>query len=266
MRETYVHFAYAGTLHSFFYNGRLGNRIIQNLALSSLARKHNVRAFYDMEEECRLLGLQLFSGELTMPSDSSAVVLTEENFPALLDSGSTQSSPFAVRMKGSTSNFLYFQTAFFARKLQQSILPSMAASLFEANPFRARIGHNRDTCVHLRLGDRAWLPTAEPSSYAAAIGVPAHGGKVFISSDSPSHPLVLELVAKFGAEVLPLERLAAMQFLATCEHLVLSDGSFGWNIGSMSQALNASKSIRYVSNSHFLAKDMYDAAEAWVRY
>jgi hypothetical protein len=43
-------------------NGRLGNQIIRNLALSLLAEKHNLKVNYCNNDIIEQLGIELFSG------------------------------------------------------------------------------------------------------------------------------------------------------------------------------------------------------------
>ena len=43
-------------------NGRLGNQIIQNLAVSLIAEKHDLKVNYSNKDTIAKLGIELFSG------------------------------------------------------------------------------------------------------------------------------------------------------------------------------------------------------------
>lgn len=65
-------------------NGRLGNQIIRNLAVSLLAKKHNLKVYYFNKDLIKKLGIQLFSGS---NSYNSIQLLTDNNYFAIYNSG-----------------------------------------------------------------------------------------------------------------------------------------------------------------------------------
>ena len=58
-------------------------------------------------------------------------------------------------------------------------------------------------------------------------------GKVYIASDTPTHPIVTNLVSHFSATVLSLNPVQTIQFGCTCMNIVISDGTFSWLIGAL---------------------------------
>ena len=254
-------FRFARTLHTFLAPGRLGNRVFQNLAISLLAEKFDVKAHYDMAPEFAALGLRLFtSGRQLL--DGPERPLSDAVLQGLL---STRARVLRHQLHvGPTS---YFQTPWFAKLLRHTVLPSMRGSIEDANPWRNRIGRNNDTCLHLRLGngprdvDDSQLSPSYFPSFSSAVG-PNPAGRVFIATDNPSSPGVAKLVTDLRAELLSFSVVQTVQFLSTCGHLVLSDGTFSWLIGAL--ALNAS-SVHYVPRGKNKWHGDIFVFEDWVR-
>lgn len=62
-------------------DGRLGNQIIRNLAVSIMAEKHNLQVLYKNEETIKRLGISLFHG---IHNYNTMIKLTDENYFDLL--------------------------------------------------------------------------------------------------------------------------------------------------------------------------------------
>ena len=199
-------------------------------------------------------------------------MVDESNFQALLNSTSVLGDRrFVLSFTGPK---VHFQVPWFARKVHDETLPAMADSLLRANPWRGRIGHNNDTFVHVRLGDRGVGNRRQAGEYAAAISAKlprSPGSLVFIASDSPRHPTVLSLAAQFNATILDhLGPVETMQFGSTAQHVVLSDGTFSWWIGVLadvlSHALGApAPSINWLRDKDDWYGDIFVFSE-WQRY
>jgi hypothetical protein len=59
--------------------------------------------------------------------------------------------------------------------------------------------------------------------------------KLYISSDSPNHPIVCELLQTYiGSNIINLDEIETLQFGSTCKYVVLSHGSFSAVIGYLS--------------------------------
>jgi hypothetical protein len=244
----------AGALHTFASHGRLGNKVFQNLAASLLAEKYNLVAHYAMGRECAELGLRLASGRGYMRGQAQS--LRDADLRALLEAPATQ-------LPGSFLVDQYYQTPWFARHLRHAVLPAMRQQLLAANPWRQRFGANSDTCVHARLGSTSAdnkddvdsimpLPEYFFPSLVAAVGTPP--GRVVIATDRPADKGVAELARRFSAELLDLSPVQTVQYLASCAHLVLSDGTFSWVIGAL--AWNAT-SVKYVPRQKAWHGDVY---------
>ena len=228
----------ASCLDTGGYSGRLGNKLFQNLAVSLVAQKYDVRACFSYEAECSQLGLRLVSGTRPSNEGASAVLVDESNLEALLYSHSS----FADQRLVLSVTKTYYQVPWFAEMLHDITLPGMSEGLLHANPWHDRIGNNNDTFVHVRLGDRETGNRRRAEDYAAAITAKlprSPGNEVFIASDSPRHPTVLALASQFNATILEtLDPVETMQFGCTARHIVLSDGTFSWWIGVLADVLS----------------------------
>lgn len=255
VKQAVVRFTYEGALHSHFAAGRLGNRVIQNVAVSMLARRYDVAAAYAMEHECRALGLELWSGSKRMTGPD--MVLTNQLLRNLLDAADGAQLPGHLHLNGEES---YFQFPWFAHIVRNYFRLEALDSLYRANPWRGRFNNNSDTFVHVRLGDIEHLPSRGAAAYAAAIGSPR--GRVLIASDSPAHPTVRTLVQRFNAELVLLSPVETIQLGATCANLVLSDGTFSWVIGALAPA---SSVVRIVPrhNASWTGDMVFDG---WTRF
>ena len=235
-----------GVLHTFDATGRLGNKVFQNLAVSLLSQRYDIVARYAMQEDFDALGLQLHSGAGFMRGPPRP--LLNADLRMLLEA-----KPAPLRH--TLAILETYQTPWFARHIRQAVLPPMRGTLLAANPYRERIGRNSDTCVHVRLGHTtadnagdidAFLPPPAylfPSFYAA-VG-PAPPGRVLVATDSPAHPGITALLQRFSAELLTLDAVQTVQYMATCAHLVLSDGTYSWLAGVLAGAMG-NATVRYV--------------------
>ena len=236
-----------GVLNPFLMGGRLGNSIFEMMTINMLARRYDLRAVYARASELCALGIQLWSGSQVMsgpevrapPAQQQALVqdlLSAEPPPAL---------PGVLVLDD------YFVFQWMAVRIREYFRDAQhAPCLRAANPWRERVDANKDTFVHVRLGDLENYHERDMSAYLAAIGEPE--GAVYIASDSPQHHTVLGIAAAFpqrscviggtcGGNMTLIE---IMQFGASCAHLVISDGSFSWTIGALSSRYASVKIVQ----------------------
>ena len=64
-------------------NGRLGNQIIRNLAVSFIAKKHNLKVEYYNKDVINKLGIELFTGSNVYDCMNS---LTDDNYFTIYNS------------------------------------------------------------------------------------------------------------------------------------------------------------------------------------
>jgi hypothetical protein len=204
--------------------GRFANHVLRNLYASFLAEAGNISFVYSYDDEMKQLGIPLFrSGEKTYPETA---IIRDEFFSDLLDKPvnynifvdwcSAQNHIFALRL------YNYFRTTQVMKSIQ------------EANKFKARYGANNDVYVHVRLDDAAeWNPGFDyyDAALTACVAQGVKGG--YISSDSPNHPTVLVLAAKYNLQLFEGQEIETIMLASSCKNLVLSHGTFSWLMGSL---------------------------------
>ena len=217
--------------------GRFGNHVIRNLYASFLAEAGNVKFIYSYDEEIKKLGIPLFRNGtntyekyLIIHDDFCLNLLDAKvDYNIFVDICSAQNHEFASKL------FNYFRT----KEIQSSIM--------KANMFAKRYDNNSDVFVHVRLGDVVKLNPGYDYYDSALSKCCVKGG--FISSDSPNHPIVLVLAAKYNLELFEANEVETIMMASTCKNLILSAGTFSWLIG----ALGFFSKV-YVPHSRFINK------------
>ena len=218
------------------YNGRLGNQIFRNLAVSLIAEKNDLNVHYANAALIESLGIKLFSGSQL---HSTSLQLTDDNYFSVYESG--------VRAN-LDANASYFQTQAISNLLYNH-LRSAQASILEKNPFQQRYQNNNDVHVHVRLTDVAHHnPGAQ--YYLEALASVGPYDTLYLSSDNLKHPIVEQIVAQHPATLLNYDEIKTFQFASTCRHQILSHGSFSAVIGYLS----------FFSEVHY---PKYSSAKMW---
>jgi len=203
--------------------GRFCNHVIRNLYLSFLAKNSNLAVTYSYLDEIKRLGIPLYT-EGTKTYENT-LIIHDSDFLSYLDCDlphnlfvdfvSAQHPEFALRLY----NFF-----------KESKEPIMAANIY-----KERYNCNKDVFVHVRLDDAAsWNPGY--AYYDSAL-VKCGAKSGFISSDSPDHPFVTGLAAKYGLSIVKKDEVETIMLASTCAHVILSHGTFSWVMGAL--AFNA---------------------------
>ena len=204
-------------------NGRLGNQIIRNLAVSLIAEKHNLNVNYNNKDLIDdKLGISLFSGSNV---HKSCITLSDANY-------------FDIRNCDDFNHNLdpnghYFQTKEITNFLHNHLHSDVVKSnIIEKNPFSSRYNTNNDLFVHVRLTDAAqWNPGID---YYLRTIQPIHYDHMYISTDDVNHSFVQTLLTLPNSTLINYDEITTIQFGSTCKHLVLSHGSFSAVIGYIS--------------------------------
>lgn len=112
------------------------------------------------------------------------------------------------------------------------ISPSIKNSIMTKNTYSY---DNNNLFVHVRLGDISISNndrTVSINYYVDCIEK-IQFTKGFISSDSPNHPMIRFLINKYNLELVRKSEPDTILFGSSCKHIVLSNGSFSWLIGTM---------------------------------
>jgi hypothetical protein len=104
--------------------------------------------------------------------------------------------------------------------------------IIEKNKFSTRYKANNEVFLHIRLGDSVQY-TPGFKFYDKVLSE-LKFDKGYIASDSPQHPICMELRTKYPTiEMVNANEVDTMLFGSTCKHIVLSHGSFSAIIGYM---------------------------------
>jgi len=204
-------------------NGRLGNQIIRNLAVSLLAEKHNLAVNYYNKDLISKIGIKLFSGS---KSYTNIQELTDNNYFTIYncDDLSYNLQP----------NKEYFQTKEITNLLYNYLhTDKIRSNIITKNPFKDRYNKNNDLFVHIRLTDVAHLNPGI-TYYINAIKNIAFDN-LYISTDDNNNSMIYEIIQLYpSAKLIECNEITTFQFGSTCKHIVLSHGSFSATIGYLS--------------------------------
>lgn len=204
-------------------NGRLGNQIIRNLAVSLLAEKYNLKVNYYNNDLINKLGIKLFNGSNSYESIQN---LTDDNYFTIYNSNNLN---YNLEPNGN-----YFQTKEITNFLYKYLhSDKVKSNIIENNPFKERYNNNNDLFIHIRLTD---VEIFNPgiSYYINAIKN-IKFDKLVISTDDKTHNIIINLLLLFpSAQILDVDEITTFQFASTFKNIVLSHGSFSAVIGYLS--------------------------------
>ena len=204
-------------------NGRLGNQIIRNLAVSLLAEKHNLKVDYYNKDLINKLGIELFSG---INSHECIQCLTDDNYFTIynMDELNYNLNP----------NNNYFQTKNITNFLYNYLHKyEIKSNIIDNNPFKERYTKNNDLFIHIRLTD---VERFNPgiTYYVNAIKNIIFDD-LYISTDDNNNNMVKELLKLYpSTQLINFDEITTFQFASTCKHIILSHGSFSAVIGYLS--------------------------------
>lgn len=220
-------------------NGRLGNQIIRNLAVSLLAKKHNLKVDYYNKELINNLGIELFSGSNSYDNIQS---LTDDNYFTVYNSDELNCDL--------NPNNNYFQTKEITNILYNYLhRDEIKSKIIENNKFKERYAKNNDLFVHIRLTDVAQYNPGI-TYYANAIKN-IKFDNLYISTDDKNHNIIIELLQLYpSSQLIDYDETTTIQFASTCKDIILSHGTFSAVIGYLS----------FFSNVHY---PIYELNKIW---
>ena len=216
-------------------NGRLGNQIIRNLAVSLIAEKHNLKVDYYNKDLINKLGIELFTGSNIY---QDVQILNDANYFIIYACDNLKNNL--------NPNDAYFQTKEITNLLYNYLhTEKIKSNIIEKNPFKERYNVNNDLFVHIRLTDAAtWNPGV--AYYLNTIKT-INFDNLYISTDDKTHSMVQTLITTYPtATLVDYDEIATFQFASTCKNIVLSHGSFSAIIGYLSFFSN----IYYLEYEH----------------
>jgi hypothetical protein len=202
-------------------NGRLGNQMIRNLAVSLIAEKHNLKVNYCNKELIERLGLKLFSGSNIY---TNTKILSDDNYFSVYNS--------ELNFNLDPNNN-YFQTKEITNLLYLYLHTDVIKNkIIEENPFKIRYNNNNDLYIHIRLSDASnWNPGID--YYKHTINMIEYD-TIYISTDEKTHNIINKLLEIPNTKLMNYDEINTFQFSSTCKHIILSHGSFSAIIGYLS--------------------------------
>jgi hypothetical protein len=204
--------------------GRLGNRIIRNLAVSLLAKKYNLQVNYCDKELINKLGIELYSGNQV---HKNTVELTDNNYFKIYNH------------ENGNFNYNLYPNCFFQTREITNLLYNylntyeIKSNIIKKNQFKERYNTNNDLYIHIRLTDVAHYNPGI-TYYTNAIKN-VNFDNLYLSTDDVNHNIIIKLKELYpGLQLLNFDEITTIQFASTCKHIILSNGSFSALIGYLS--------------------------------
>jgi hypothetical protein len=205
-------------------NGRLGNQIIRNLALSLIAKKYNLKVNYSNNTLITELGIPLYSGTNQY---LNTIHLTDENYFNILNSDKLEYNL--------NPNNNYFQTKEIIQLLYNYLHNyEIKKNIIDKNVFNVRYNNNNDLFIHVRLGD---VSHYNPGIhyYLNTIGKISSYDTMYIATDDINHGIIHTIINHYpNSKLIHNNEIDTIQFASTCKHVILSHGSFSAVIGYLS--------------------------------
>lgn len=105
--------------------------------------------------------------------------------------------------------------------------------------FNLKYETKEDVFIHYRIGDIENTDKMMPLKfYEKAIDTLNIDKQIFLSTDTPNHKNILYLREKYNCKLLYLQPIETLVYAKNFEHIILSQGTFSWWIGFLSQAKN----------------------------
>jgi len=204
-------------------NGRLGNQIIRNLAVSLIAEKHDINVQYYNKDLIHLLCINLFSGSKTFDHSQN---LNDDNYFATYNSDNINYNL--------NPNFNYFQTKEITNFIYDYLhMDSIKTNIIEKNPFNNLYDANNDLFIHIRLTDVSHFNPGINYYLNAIKNIKFDN--LYISTDDINHTIIKTIANLYpNTKLLSYDEITTIQFASTCKHIILSHGSFSAIIGYLS--------------------------------
>ena len=209
--------------NSNIHNGRFGNLFFLNMFLHFFSKKYDLLCNYKYFDKFSQLGIELYVGNKTY---DTTLLVTETNFLLFLDNNDNfQPSNIIIH------NDVWFQKKEFCLHLQEYFNNSIYKNkIILKNSFKERYNNNNDLFIHFRLGD-VESNTTKLFEYYDKLLKNIHFENGYISSDSIHSKYCEYFIKKYKLTVINYDEIKTIMFGSTCNHIVLSGGTFSWLIG-----------------------------------
>lgn len=214
------------------YKGRLGNNLFQYIAAYFFAKKFNYSMISNVVENCFIL--PQLNG---LVYNNSELIVNDSNFLELLNSETIE--PRHYIFDG------FFQIKNFVLNYKNEIKSLFNLSYDEIN--------KDEVFVMYRIGDIGGLRQMLPIEFYQDALTKISPKSGYITSDSPTHPNIIKLSKEFNLTIYNDTPIETINFAKNFNNLVLSEGSFSWWVGMLSNA----KNIYYNQRERFWHGDIF---------
>jgi hypothetical protein len=239
--------------NSNIHNGRFGNLFFLNMFLHFFSKKFDLLCNYKYFEKFNELGIELHIGTKTYDTN---LLVTEKNFLLLLnDNVCFQPSNIIIH------NNIWFQKKEFCLYLQEYFNNKINKNkIILKNTFKERYNNNNDLFIHFRLGD-VEANTINLSEYYDNLLNQISFENGYISSDSINSKYCEYFIKKYNLKIIDYNEIKTIMFGSTCNHIVLSGGTFSWLIGFFAFY---SKNIYYPSYENPWFGNIFETNSKWI--
>ncbi len=215
-------------------NGRLGNQIFRNIAISLVAKKFDLNVTYCSQDLFQNLGINLYSGTKKY---SNTKKITDDNYLEIFQ----RNTDIDFNLNSDRD---YFQTKYISNLIYNYLnSDENKESIIKANLYKDLYNNNEDVFMHIRLGD---VIRHNPgidyyiNALREIFNEKKNIKKLFIASDSLNHELIKQITnfvnSNYNINVYQVNKneVNTIMFASTCKYIILSHGTFSAVIGYMS--------------------------------
>ena len=204
-------------------NGRFGNQVMRNIALSILAKKYNLLCEYaNFDKINNKLGIELFNQG--SKEFSQTKIIKKKDFLDHLKNNKKVNYNLDLMHD-------WFHSCEISNIINNHLVSNQKYTI-NKNPFKKRYNNNNDLFLHIRLGDVDKLNMG--LNYYINCIKKIKYDNIYIASDNLNHEIVLELKKKYNAILVDKNIIETIQLGSTCKNVILSHGSFSALIGYLS--------------------------------
>jgi hypothetical protein len=204
---------------------RFGNLFFLNMLGHFISTRNDIEMEYKYEDKYKELGIEFYSGKKTYETD---FILSDDNFMNFMYENNKKPREknivFTNEMWCHNRNFCFLLEEYFKNK-------DVRKKVMNTNLFNSRYKNNNDLYVHVRLGDTVDVYNILTFEYYDKIISSISFDKGYISSDTIKSDICKDLIKKYKLNIAYDTDIHTIMFGSTCQHIVLSGGTFSWLIG-----------------------------------
>ena len=227
------------------FSGRLANNLIQNIGLSLLGEKLNLKVSnYKSTPEILKFNLNLWKEGRVLNKNSSLQIYKDEDIDILFRDQFEPKSAFIFEGNFQNGKFLFKNRA----KIKKMFC-------YEKDPSF----DNSKLILMIRLSDVAHLAPPLNFYYEAIADMQSKLGsntkiEGFIASDSPNNKIVKKLASKYNYKIISGDATETLKYAIRFRNFILTGGSYHWLAAFLADA----KNVIYPEHTYMWHGDIYN--------